>query len=129
MSALTGMGQTAQEISMNYMKLLVTQLQNQDPTAPMDNNQMASQLAQMSSLQQLEGMSGTFSQVLLSQQAVQATSLIGKQITYFLPGDTAARSGKVDGVDFSSGTAKVTVGGQMVDMNGIQTVSDGSAAR
>jgi flagellar hook assembly protein FlgD len=95
----------------------------------MDNNQMASQLAQLSSLEQLEGMSSTFSQVLLSQQTLQATSLIGKQITYFLPGDTTARSGQVDGVDLSSGTAKVTVGGQMVDMNGIQTVSDGSAAR
>ena len=128
MSALSGMGQTAQEISTNYMKLLITQLQNQDPTQPMDNNEMASELAQLSSLEQLENMGGTFNQVLTSQQTQEATSLIGKQITYFLNGETTARSGRVDGVTFSSGTAQVTVGGQVVDMSTIQTISEGSAA-
>jgi flagellar basal-body rod modification protein FlgD len=128
MSALSGMGTSAQEISTNYIKLLVTQLQNQDPTQPMDNNQMASELAQLSSLQQLENMGGTFSQVLTSQQAVEATSLIGKQITFFPAGAKTAQSGRVDGVDFSSGAAKLTVGGQIVDMSTIATISEGSAA-
>jgi flagellar basal-body rod modification protein FlgD len=126
MSALSGMGTTAQEISTNYIKLLVTQLQNQDPTQPMDNNEMASELAQLSSLQQLETMGSTFSQVLTSQQTQEASSLIGKQITFFPPNSKTAYSGIVDGVDFSSGTAKVTVGGQIVDMSTIQTISAAS---
>ena len=129
MSAVSGMGSSAQEISTNYIKLLVTQLQNQDPTQPMGNNEMASQLAQLSSLQQLENMGSTFSQVLSSQQAVEATSMIGKEITFFPAGSKTAYMGIVDGVDFSSGKARVTIGGQAVDMSTIQTISEGSAAR
>lgn len=125
MSALSGMGTTAQEISTNYIKLLVTQLQNQDPTSPMDNNQMASELAQLSSLQQLENMSSTFSQVLASQQTQEATSLIGKQITYFPANSKTAQSGTVSGVDYSSGAVKLVVGKQIVDMGTIETISEG----
>jgi flagellar basal-body rod modification protein FlgD len=55
---------TASDIQMDYMKLLVTQLQNQNPLEPLDNNEMASQLAQFSQLQQLETMSSSFVQVL-----------------------------------------------------------------
>ena len=55
---------TASNIQMDYMKLLVTQLQNQNPLEPMDNNQMASQLAQFSQLQQLESMNSNFANVL-----------------------------------------------------------------
>ncbi|MHC4424212.1 MAG: flagellar hook capping FlgD N-terminal domain-containing protein, partial [Planctomycetota bacterium] len=44
---------SASDIQMDYMKLLITQLQNQNPLEPLSNNEMASQLAQFSSLQQL----------------------------------------------------------------------------
>ena len=47
---------TASEIQMDYMKLLVVQLQNQNPLEPLNNNEMASQLAQFSQLSQLETM-------------------------------------------------------------------------
>jgi len=55
---------TASDIQMDYMKLLITQLQNQNPLEPLNNNEMASQLAQFSQLQQLESMNSTFAQVL-----------------------------------------------------------------
>ena len=47
---------SASKIQMDYMNLLITQLQNQNPLEPLDNNQMATQLAQLSQLQQLESM-------------------------------------------------------------------------
>lgn len=76
------LGSSSSDIQANYLKLLVTQLQNQNPLEPMDNNQMATQLAQLSQLEQAETMNSTFSKVLTSQQLTQADGMIGKQISY-----------------------------------------------
>jgi flagellar basal-body rod modification protein FlgD len=73
---------SASDIQMNYMKLLITQLQNQNPLEPMDNNDMASQLAQFSQLQQLETMNSSFSDVLSTTERNYANSLIGKEISF-----------------------------------------------
>ena len=67
---------------MDYMKLLVTQLQNQNPLEPMDNNEMASQLAQFSQLEQLESMNSSFKTVLATTERTYAGSLIGKEISF-----------------------------------------------
>ena len=73
---------SASSIQMDYMKLLITQLQNQNPLEPLDNNQMASQLAQFSQLQQLESMNTNFADVLSTAQRTYANSLIGKEISF-----------------------------------------------
>jgi flagellar basal-body rod modification protein FlgD len=106
---------SASQITANYLNLLITQLQNQDPLNPMDNNQMTSQMAQLSELQQMENMSSTFSQVLSSTQLQYATSLIGKDVSYTPTGQTTAVTGQVQGVEMSSGTAMVIVNNQQVD--------------
>ena len=79
---------TASDIQMDYMKLLVTQLQNQNPLEPLDNNEMASQLAQFSQLQQLETMNSSFVQVLASAERSYANSLIGKDVSFVGATDT-----------------------------------------
>ena len=73
---------TASDIQMDYMKLLITQLQNQNPLEPLNNNEMASQLAQFSSLQQLESMNSAFAQVLALANHSYANSLIGKEVSF-----------------------------------------------
>lgn len=73
---------TASSIQMDYMKLLITQLQNQNPLEPLDNNEMASQLAQFSQLQQLESLNSSFADVLSTTQRNYANSLIGKEISF-----------------------------------------------
>jgi flagellar basal-body rod modification protein FlgD len=55
-----------------FMKMLIAQLQNQDPTNPMDGTQMAAQLAQFSSLEQLQEMNTT-----LTNQSTAASTLLG----------------------------------------------------
>jgi len=74
-----------------FLKLLVAQLNNQDPLNPMDNAQMTTQMAQIntvSGIQELnatlKGMAAQFS----STSALQATSLIGREA--LLPGETLA---------------------------------------
>jgi flagellar hook assembly protein FlgD len=74
---------TASDIQMDYMKLLITQLQNQNPLEPLDNNEMASQLAMFSQLQQLESMSQSFSDALVTANRTYANSLLGKQVTFY----------------------------------------------
>ena len=47
----------------DFMKLLITQLQNQDPTAPVDDKEFIAQLAQFSSLEQMQEMNGTITKM------------------------------------------------------------------
>ena len=79
--AVSGIG-TASDLQMDYMKLLITQLQNQNPLEPLNNNEMASQLAQFSSLQQLESMNSSFAEVLAVANHTYANSLIGKEVSF-----------------------------------------------
>ena len=82
---------SASDIQMNYMKLLITQLQNQNPLEPMDNNEMASQLAQFSQLQQLETMNSSFADILSVAENNYANSLIGKEISFASENESGTR--------------------------------------
>ena len=79
---------SASSIQMDYMKLLITQLRNQNPLEPLDNNEMASQLAQFSQLQQLESMNSSFAGVLATTERTYANSLIGKEVSFAAETDT-----------------------------------------
>jgi flagellar basal-body rod modification protein FlgD len=67
-----------------FLKLLVTQLQNQDPLNPMDNAELTSQMAQINTVTGIENLN-TSVQALHSQfvqmQALQGASLIGRDVT------------------------------------------------
>ena len=66
-----------------FLKLLVTQLKNQDPLNPMDNAQMTSQLAQMSTVSGIEKLNATLNTLVNSfgdNQSMQAASMIGKSV-------------------------------------------------
>ena len=81
---------SASNIQMDYMKLLITQLQNQNPLEPLDNNEMATQLAQFSQLQQLESMNESFADVLATTELSYANSLLGKEVTFMPTSETGA---------------------------------------
>lgn len=93
---------SASEMQLDYMELLITQLQNQNPLEPMDNNEMASQLAQFSQLQQLESMNSSFAEVLTTTQRSYANSLLDKQVTFYvedeMTGTLDTAVGRVDSV-------------------------------
>jgi len=113
---------SAATIGMDYMKLLVTQLQNQNPLEPLDNNEMAAQLAQLSSLEQLESMNGTFQQVLDSQQRLQATDLIGKEVEFVPEGLTDVVVGQVEAVHFTDEGTWLTIGEYEIGLDQVQSV-------
>lgn len=79
----TATGNSAVEIQNRFLTLLTTQLRAQDPMNPMDNSQMTSQMAQISTVSGLEGVNSAVKAMTESQAASQsllATMLIGRQV-------------------------------------------------
>lgn len=79
---------TAEEAQDRFMTLLVTQMKNQDPLNPMDNAQMTSQLAQLSTVTGIEKLNDTMQTIIgnvQSSQTFQAAAMIGRQV--FAPGN------------------------------------------
>lgn len=119
---------TASSIQMDYMKLLITQLQNQNPLEPLNNNEMASQLAQFSQLQQLESLNSSFANVLSTTQHNYANSLIGKEITFASEDETGTRnitSGIVEEViNNVDGQLMLVVGDNTFNLEDVISVKD-----
>jgi flagellar basal-body rod modification protein FlgD len=119
---------SASDIQTNYLQLLVTQLQNQDPLNPLDNQQMAAQLAQFSQLQQTENLNTSFSKVLDSVQRGYASSLIGKQVSYSTQaadGTTQTGTGQVQQVTMDSGGAiLLNVDSQQINLADVASIRD-----
>jgi flagellar basal-body rod modification protein FlgD len=91
LNALASQQGSAADSEQRFLKLLVTQLNNQDPLNPLDNAQLTSQLAQMSTVSGIEKLNGAV-QSLLAQsgasQVLQSAALIGR--TVLVPGKEAA---------------------------------------
>lgn len=58
-SNTSGTGNNAQDLQNQFLTMLVTQLKNQDPTNPMDNSQLTTQLAQINTLSGIEKLNTT----------------------------------------------------------------------
>jgi len=85
--ALSSTTATSADSEQRFLKLLVTQLNNQDPLNPLDNAQLTSQLAQMSTVSGIEKLNSAFQSLLAqsgSSQVLQSASLIGR--TVLVPG-------------------------------------------
>ncbi|MGC9453827.1 MAG: flagellar hook assembly protein FlgD [Phycisphaerae bacterium] len=125
MSAISSMGGSSSDIRTDYLKLLITQLQNQNPLEPMDNNQMATQLTQLSQLEQVENISGMFQKVLGSMQLSQASSLIGQSVSFVPSGSKSAVTEWVQKVTVDDGQVMVHAGGHTVALEDIRSVGNG----
>ncbi|PHM40318.1 basal-body rod modification protein FlgD [Xenorhabdus mauleonii] len=80
--------QSSDDIKDNFLNLLVAQLKNQDPTNPMQNNELTTQLAQISTVQGVEKLNKTLGAVvgqMDNNQAMQTTLLINRGV--MVPGD------------------------------------------
>ena len=95
--AVSAVTQSASDIQMDYMKLLIAQLQNQNPLEPLDNNEMASQLAQLSQLGQIETLNTNFASVMAYTERNYANSLIDRNVTFFAENEETGELEKVTG--------------------------------
>ncbi|WP_153132448.1 flagellar hook assembly protein FlgD [Dechloromonas hortensis] len=102
----------AQDLQNSFLTMLTTQLQNQDPLNPMDNAQMTSQLAQISTLEGIQGLNTTLTQLLSSyntSQALQAAGAIGSQVLTEGSNLVLSKGVTQGGVSLGSAADKVTV--------------------
>ena len=67
--------------SQDFLKLLITELQSQDPTQPMDNSQLLNQLSQMRNLQASIDLDSSLNSLTMSQQLNAGASFLGKTVT------------------------------------------------
>ena len=98
-------GDSAADLQTTFLKLLVTQLQNQDPTNPMDSSQMTSQLAQISTVQGISNLNTSLSSLatqLNATQQITASGMVGEGVL------SAGNSIQVVSGTNSAGTAVTT---------------------
>lgn len=91
----------------DFLKILTSQLSNQDPLKPMDNQEFVAQIAQFTSLEQTRQLNLKIDQLLTVQSSVQSVGLLGKTVD--ITGDNGTVTGQVTALDFSSGTPQLTV--------------------
>ncbi|ABS49178.1 MULTISPECIES: flagellar hook assembly protein FlgD [Yersinia pseudotuberculosis complex] len=90
-------GSSSQDLQNSFLTLLVAQLKNQDPTNPMENNELTTQLAQINTVSGIEKLNTTLGAItgqIDSNQSLYATSLIGRGV--MVPG-TNIFTGSTDG--------------------------------
>jgi flagellar basal-body rod modification protein FlgD len=105
-----------------FLKLMVAQLQYQDPTSPEDSSTFLTQSATLSEVQSMNSMMSTLSSLASAQQASAATALIGKKVTY-LDASGASASGTVTSASLASTGAAVQIGSNTVSLSNVLTVS------
>ena len=80
----------------DFLKILIVQLQNQDPTSPMEDKEFIAQMAQFSSLEQMTNMSANFTKLASTLGTGEALSTIGMEVS--LAADEGVVTGIVTGV-------------------------------
>ncbi|HEY1790754.1 MAG TPA: flagellar hook capping FlgD N-terminal domain-containing protein [Verrucomicrobiae bacterium] len=104
----------------NFLQLLVAQMENQDPLQPQSDTEMASQMAQFTSLTQTTAMSSSLS-------SMQANSLIGSTVILQEPNSKQTTSGVVQsvvlGAESSDGSPQIVVNGTAYDLSQILAVT------
>jgi flagellar basal-body rod modification protein FlgD len=109
-----------------FLKLLVTQLANQDPSSPMDSSQMVQQTASLASMEQLTSLNSTTASTNQTQMQATATAMLGKNVTW-TDSSGAALSGTVSSISFSSTSApQLTIGSKTVALSAITGVTASS---
>jgi flagellar basal-body rod modification protein FlgD len=111
-SSSSSSGATAASMQSQFLKLLTTQLQNQDPTSPLDSAQMTSQLAQISTVEGISQLNTTLTTLLnnlSASQSAAATSLVGQGVMVPASNLTLTSSGALGGIDLANNADKVVV--------------------
>jgi len=116
----------------DFLKMLVTQLSYQDPLNPVDSTDFAAQLAQFSSLEQMQNMSAALekgneltSSLLAFAALGQAAGLVGKNVEATVQDENGASqkvAGIVDAVRMSNAGPVLDVGGTLVSLDQVEKV-------
>lgn len=119
---------TATDTQNRFMTLLISQMKNQDPLNPMDNSQVTSQMAQLSTVSGIDKLNTTLQTLMgsyQSSQTLQATAMIGHSV--LTPGNsmTLANGSASFGIDVTTAASNVEVSIQDATGTTIDTLNLG----
>nr|WP_201469897.1 flagellar hook capping FlgD N-terminal domain-containing protein [Microbacterium hydrocarbonoxydans] len=110
-----------------FLKLLVTQLTHQDPSNPMDTNEMISQTTQLAMMEQLTTLTENGTEAFALNMRQAATALIGQEAGY-KDADGKTVTGIVTKVSFDGPVPQVTIGDKTVSLDAITGVATRTAS-
>jgi flagellar basal-body rod modification protein FlgD len=93
----------------DFMKLLATQFQNQDPMKPMEDTAFIAQMAQFTSLEQSKTLTAEMAKLRTDQSFATANTYLGHEVTVETP-DGKTVSGQVSGIETSSDGPRLVIG-------------------
>ena len=102
--------------SQDFMDLMITQLQNQNPMEPMDNSEYISQMAEFSALEEMQSMNNSIN-------TMYAFGLMGKEVT-LNNSDGTITTGIVDSVSMKNGVNYLEVNGIQYNSLSVITASN-----
>jgi flagellar basal-body rod modification protein FlgD len=109
----------------DFLKILIAQMKNQDPTQPLQDREFIAQMAQFSSVEQLQNMALEMTR--LRQSIGMASGLIGKTVSWEELTEGSAvpvmKSGVVDSITIKDGIQHARVGGTDVSLDRILRIS------
>jgi len=133
LNAVNGTNSTAtsstQEAQDRFMKLLVTQMKNQDPLNPLDNAQVTSQLAQLSTVTGIDKLNTTVESLITnvqSSQTLQATNMIGHNVLVSGSSTTLSNGSSLFGIELPASASSVTVTIRDSAGNAVRTMALGA---
>jgi len=109
----------------DFIKLLVVELQNQDPMNPMDNQEILQQVSQIREIESNQRLTDTLQSVLLGQNVANASNLIGRGVVA-LSDEGERVTGEVDRVSIEDGLAILHVGDHGVRLENVAEILGGS---
>lgn len=108
-----------------FLELLVTELKYQDPLSPMENKEFISQMANFSSLEQMQNLNNSFAKIMPILNMQQASGIIGKELYYRLSDDSdAIYSGAVTAVRMKESIPYYLVDGQEISPSMVVQILD-----
>lgn len=114
----------------DFLRLLVVQLEHQDPTNPLDDKQFIAQMAQFSALEQMTQMNTSMQGMMSAHRESLSSSLLGRMVEVFDPETGTNSSGVVSEIDFSGSEPSISFNGMTYSVEDISRVSlAGAAAR
>jgi len=106
-----------------FLQLLVAQMQYQDPLEPTDNTEYISQLANFSSLEQMQNMNDSLQNMSMASDLQRAANMVGQYATIQESGQNIV-TGKVDAVEYKNGEAYVSIGGNSYALSSVAETID-----
>jgi flagellar basal-body rod modification protein FlgD len=111
-----------------FLKLIITELQNQDPLSPTDNAALMEQVGQLRALSANDKLTSTLNSFSITQELTTASSLIGRKIDGIddggssIEGVVSSVSVKIDEKDRNNRQVKVHVGDKTVDIKNVREI-------